>query len=73
MSMVGPPSGACAQAITSTRKGNKKLAIYDLKITMRWEAQDEDDGEQVRPGACSVAANRRCRWYMLCAYQTGSQ
>lgn len=38
---------AYAQAITSTRKGNKKLAIYDLKITMRWEAQAEDDEEQV--------------------------
>lgn len=34
------------EAMTSTRKGNKKLAIYDLKITMRWEAQAEDDAEQ---------------------------
>jgi hypothetical protein len=46
----------CAQAITSTRKGNKKLAIYDLKITMRWEAQAEDDDEQVGPGMGFVAA-----------------
>lgn len=38
---------SCLQAITSTRKGNKKLAIYDLKITMRWEAQAEDDEQQV--------------------------
>jgi hypothetical protein len=37
----------CLQAITSTRKGNKKLAIYDLKITMKWEAKAEDDEEQV--------------------------
>jgi hypothetical protein len=34
--------------MTSTRKGNKKLAIYDLKITMKWEAQAEEDTEQVR-------------------------
>jgi hypothetical protein len=39
--------------MTSTRKGNKKLAIYDLKITMKWEAQAEDDAEQV----CSQQAD----------------
>lgn len=37
-----------AQAMTSTRKGNKKLAIYDLKVTMKWAATDPDDGEVVR-------------------------
>ena len=37
-----------AQAMTSTRKGNKKLAIYDLKVTMKWAATDPDDGEAVR-------------------------
>jgi hypothetical protein len=37
----------CIQATTSIRKGNKKLAMYDLKITMKWEAQADDDAEQV--------------------------
>jgi hypothetical protein len=37
----------CVQATTSIRKGNKKLAMYDLKITMKWEAQADDDAEQV--------------------------
>eukprot|EP00775_Hariotina_reticulata_P011749 gene11749-11895_t len=36
------------EAMTSTRKGNKKLAIYDLKITMKWEAQAEEDTEQYK-------------------------
>ncbi|WIA28277.1 hypothetical protein OEZ86_010830 [Tetradesmus obliquus] len=36
------------EAMTSTRKGNKKLAIYDVKITMKWEAQAEDDAEQYK-------------------------
>lgn len=54
-----PAPAACVpshhhQAITSTRKGNKKLAIYDLKITMRWEAQGEEDAEQV--GGVNAAA-----------------
>eukprot|EP00882_Tetradesmus_deserticola_P021011 GHRQ01022714.1.p2 GENE.GHRQ01022714.1~~GHRQ01022714.1.p2 ORF type:complete len:106 (+),score=11.07 GHRQ01022714.1:576-893(+) len=39
------------QVMTSTRKGNKKLAIYDLKITMKWEAQAEDGADQVRSQA----------------------
>jgi hypothetical protein len=47
----------CCQAMTSTRKGNKKLAIYDLKITMKWEAQAEDDADQVRSQA--AGANQR--------------
>eukprot|EP00879_Flechtneria_rotunda_P024522 GHRR01025998.1.p1 GENE.GHRR01025998.1~~GHRR01025998.1.p1 ORF type:complete len:150 (+),score=32.56 GHRR01025998.1:259-708(+) len=35
-------------AMTSTRKGNKKLAIYDLKVTMHWQAQAEGDTEQYK-------------------------
>jgi hypothetical protein len=35
------------QASVSTRKGNKKLAIYDLKITAEWQAQGEDDEQPV--------------------------
>jgi hypothetical protein len=45
--------------MTSIRKGNKKLAIYELKITMKWEAQAEDDAEQVcsgKAGLMGVAA-----------------
>eukprot|EP00882_Tetradesmus_deserticola_P007087 GHRQ01007460.1.p2 GENE.GHRQ01007460.1~~GHRQ01007460.1.p2 ORF type:complete len:162 (+),score=44.51 GHRQ01007460.1:182-667(+) len=36
------------EVMTSTRKGNKKLAIYDLKITMKWEAQAEDEADQYK-------------------------
>lgn len=45
--------------MTSTRKGNKKLAIFDLKVTMKWEAQAEDDTEQVCSSAwmCSPLAH----------------
>lgn len=45
--------------MTSTRKGNKKLAIYDVKITMKWEAQAEDDAEQV----CSQKAESNHRFW----------
>lgn len=44
------------EAMTHTRKGNKKSAIYDLKITMKWEtaAADDDDDEQKYTGTLQV-------------------
>jgi hypothetical protein len=36
------------QALLTVRKGNKKLAIYDLKITMEWQAQGAEDESPVR-------------------------
>ncbi|KAF6258137.1 activator of Hsp90 ATPase [Scenedesmus sp. NREL 46B-D3] len=44
------------EAMTSTRKGNKKLAIFDLKITLKWQAQAEDDAEQVRSQAVDTGS-----------------
>lgn len=35
------------QAMTHTRKGTKRSAIYDLKVTMKWEAETEDDEQKV--------------------------
>lgn len=41
------------EATTSTRKGNKKLALYDLKITVRWAAEEpelpREDEQQQQP------------------------
>eukprot|EP00878_Enallax_costatus_P001599 GHUV01001750.1.p1 GENE.GHUV01001750.1~~GHUV01001750.1.p1 ORF type:complete len:162 (+),score=29.48 GHUV01001750.1:202-687(+) len=34
------------EAMTHTRKGTKRSAIYDLKITTKWEAQAEDDQQK---------------------------
>ncbi|KAF8072468.1 AHSA2 [Scenedesmus sp. PABB004] len=43
---VARVTDVAGEAMTSTRKGNKKLAIYDLKVTMKWEAQGDDDEQQ---------------------------
>jgi len=33
-------SGAASQASLSTRKGNRKVAVYDLTVTLSWEGHD---------------------------------
>eukprot|EP00877_Chromochloris_zofingiensis_P013525 jgi/Chrzof1/8426/Cz03g10080.t1 len=36
------------EAMITTRKANKKLVIYDLKITLDWKAKDEQADKEVK-------------------------
>lgn len=38
-----------AQAYVTVRKGNKKLAIYDLTLVLSWAGRWEIDGKEVMP------------------------
>lgn len=42
------------QAALTKRKGNKKFAFYDLKVTLEWEAQDAETGSHVK-GTCTLS------------------
>ena len=56
------------QALLTTRKGNKRFAVYDLNVTLTWEGlwvQEENKQvcNLVPPGvSCCIAA--RSRWDM---------
>ena len=40
-----PPTATYTQASLCTRKGNKKVAVYDLTVTLAWEgAHDGEEG-----------------------------
>jgi hypothetical protein len=70
-----PPPPPPLQASVSIRKGNKKLAVFDLKLELEWQCSAADSDKQVRrapgPGAlehrapaaarCSPAGNARGR------------
>lgn len=38
------------QAFISLRKGNKKLAVYDLKLELEWQGSSAGDSTQVGGG-----------------------
>ena len=45
----------CSQAMLTTRKGNKRFAFYDLKLTLAWEAAPPSAAE---PDAAAAAGGR---------------
>ena len=40
---------SAAQAYVTVRKGNKKLALYDLTLVLSWAGRWEIDGKEVPP------------------------
>lgn len=54
--LTSPAASACPpQAMLTTRKGNKRFAFYDLKITLAWEAAPLA-AAGAEPGAAAEAA-----------------
>lgn len=59
-----------AQALLTTRKQNKKFAVFDLKLTMAWEGTLVGEDAKVRrliagaTNACLVQGQKRrhCGW-----------
>ena len=50
---------ACMQACITTRKGNKRFAMFDLKITLAWEGQKAGSDKQVRQRVCGGGTTLR--------------
>lgn len=66
LTLLGPDvilaAPVIVQASLNVRKGNKLLAIYDLKLTLAWEGQLAGSEEMVRGVKEVVRLHRRWEW-----------